>query len=86
MRKERGLGYLTLLKGTAGKTYMICEIRLEEEVKRRLENLGMTQYTKVLLLNKKASGTAVIKVRGTRFAIGKKFAAGIVVEEVDNER
>lgn len=80
------MDYLTLLQGKVGKSYTICEIRLNEEVKRRLENLGMTQHTKVSLLNKKSSGTAIIKVRGTRFAIGKKFAAGIAVKEVRDER
>jgi len=35
----------------------------------------------VTILNKKGSGSLIIKVRGTRLALGKKISEGIVVEE-----
>ena len=43
--------------------------------------LGMTHGTEILVLNKKPSGPMIIKVRGTRFAIGRKFCDGIILEE-----
>ena len=64
-----------------GKTYIVREISLGLEVKRRLEILGMTINSTVEIVNSKRSGTKIIKVRGTRFAIGKKFAEGIEVAE-----
>ncbi len=66
-----------------GKTYIVKEISLGLEVKRRLEILGMTINSTVDIINSKRSGTRIIKVRGTRFAIGKKFAEGIEVVEKD---
>ena len=46
------------------------------------EMLGMTNLTKVIVLNNKKSGSIIIKVRGTRFALGKEFAKGIKVKAV----
>ena len=68
-----------------GKTYIGKEIGLGLEVKRRLEILGMTINSTVEIVNSKRSGTKIIKVRGTRFAIGKKFAEGIEVVEKQAE-
>lgn len=68
-----------------GKTYVVKEIGLGLEVKRRLEILGMTINSTVEIVNSKRSGTKIIKVRGTRFAIGKKFAEGIEVLEKQAE-
>ena len=41
----------------------------------------MTKDTEVHVLNNKKSGSIIMKVRGTRFAIGKRIAEGILVEE-----
>ncbi len=72
---------MRLSEGALGKTYAIKEISLDLPVKRRLEILGMTNDAKVTVLNSKISGTKIIKVRGTRFAVGGKFARQIEVEE-----
>ena len=50
-------------------------------MKRRLQMLGMTKGTEVRILNNKKSGSIIMKVRGTRFAIGRRIAEGILVEE-----
>lgn len=70
---------MTLSDGAIGKTYRVREINLETAVKRRFEILGMTVNSAVTVLNKKRRGAEIIKIRGTRFAIGKEFAEGIVV-------
>ena len=72
---------MTLREGTIGNKYQVKEIQLEEKVKRRLQMLGMTKGTGVQVLNNKKSGSIIMKVRGTRFAIGKRIAEGILVEE-----
>ena len=72
---------MTLREGTIGNRYQVKEIRLEDKVKRRLQMLGMTKGTGVQVLNNKKSGSIIMKVRGTRFAIGKRIAEGILVEE-----
>ncbi len=70
---------MNLLEGEKGRTYKIKSINLEHIVKRRLEILGMTENVDVFLLNKKKRGAVIIKVRGTRFAVGKEFAEGIEI-------
>ena len=72
---------MTLREGTIGNRYQVKEIQLEDKVKRRLQMLGMTKGTEVRILNNKKSGSIIMKVRGTRFAIGRRIAEGILVEE-----
>ena len=64
-----------------GTSHTVCGIELDLKVKRRLQMLGMTHGTKIDILNKKATGPMIINVRGTRFAIGKKFCDGIILED-----
>ncbi len=72
---------MNLSEGIIGNSYAIKNISLDLPAKRRLEILGMTNDAKVMVLNSKKSGTKIIKVRGTRFAVGYKFAQQIEVEE-----
>ena len=72
---------MTLLDGKRGKTYIATGISLANETERRLEVLGLTKNASVLVMNSKRSGAMIIKVRGTRFAIGRKIAEGIQVDE-----
>ena len=37
--------------------------------------------TPVTLMNKKGSGTVIIKVRGTRLALGRRISEGIEIRE-----
>lgn len=65
------------------KIYRVVEVSgLELPVERRLEALGLTEGTSVTILNKKNRGAVIVKVRGTRFAVGQNIAAGIRIEEV----
>ncbi|HAL63436.1 MAG: ferrous iron transport protein A [Firmicutes bacterium] len=64
-----------------GSSYIVLGIDLDLKVKRRLQMLGMTHGTAIDILNKKISGPMIIKVRGTRFAVGKKFCDGIILED-----
>lgn len=72
---------MTLREGIIGNRYQVKEIQLEDKVKRRLQMLGMTKGTGIRVLNNKKSGSVIMKVRGTRFAIGRRIAEGILVEE-----
>lgn len=62
-----------------GKTYTVDRINLKTNVRRRFEILGMTGSAAVTIMNKKRGGAMIIRVRGTRFAIGREFAEGIIV-------
>lgn len=72
---------MILSNAQAGHSYTIEKIELDLRVKRRLQVLGMTHGTKISVLNKKVSGPMIIKVRGTRFAVGKRFCDGIFLED-----
>ena len=65
------------------KTYRVVQVTgLELPVERRLEALGLTEGTSITVLNKKNNGAVIVKVRGSRFAVGNNIAAGIRIEEV----
>ncbi len=65
------------------KTYRVVEVTgLDLPIERRLEALGLTEGTSITVLNKKNKGAVIVKVRGTRFAVGNNIAAGIRIEEV----
>ncbi len=77
---------MTLGESKIGREYRILHINLDERVTRRLEMLGMTRGTGIQVLNKKKNGPLIIKVRGTRFALGRDFARGIVLgDEADGK-
>lgn len=71
---------MVLRNASMGTGYRVEEIRLEENVKRRLQILGLTSGTQVEVLNRKKSGALIIKVRGTRFAVGRQIAEGVEVK------
>lgn len=66
---------------------MLQNICLPFQLERRLEALGMTRETPVSILNRKGKGILIIKLRGTRFALGYNITKNIEVKEgVANER
>lgn len=74
---------MKLLEGEIGKKYIVRSVVVEGAITRRLEALGVNENTQIAVLNKKQSGTMIIKVRGTRLALGKRITGGIEVEEAD---
>ncbi|HJA69887.1 MAG TPA: FeoA domain-containing protein [Firmicutes bacterium] len=64
-----------------GRTYIVENISLPFEMERRLEALGMTQKTPVSVLNRKGKGILIIKLRGTRFALGYNITKNIEIKE-----
>lgn len=74
---------MKLLQGIKGNTYTVTAIDLDDAAKRRFEILGMTLGTAIEIINQKPSGSKIIRLRGTRFAIGRDFAEGITVEPTE---
>jgi len=73
---------MEISKGKVGEIYLVGEIDLDTAEKRRLEILGVTINSKIEILNSKPSGSKIIKVRGTRLAVGERFAKGIKGERI----
>ncbi len=69
-----------LSEGIINNSYIVKNIYLDEAAKRRLEVLGMVGGTPLEILTRKKNAAMIVKVRGTRFAIGREFAQGIEVE------
>lgn len=70
---------MNLTEGKKGEVYQVQSIQLKTAVKRRLQVLGLTDNSKVKIMNRKRSGSMIIQIRGTRFAIGARFASGIMI-------
>ncbi len=70
---------MTLDNGKPGEEYAVKALSLPETVAHRLEALGMTIGTKVAVLENKGRGILVVKVRGTRFAMGRGITRKIDV-------
>lgn len=76
---------MNLLDTEKGCWYRVLDIAEKENVQRRLEALGILSGTRVQILNQKKNGSTIIRVRGTRWALGRDIAGGILVEDCENE-
>lgn len=74
---------MRLYECEVGRRYQVESVMVDEAITRRLEALGVNEGTPVRILNKKGSGSVIIKVRGTRLAMGRKLSEGIGAREVD---
>lgn len=72
---------MTLFEAEKGTAYVVKGLFVEEAVTRRLQALGLNDGTCLTVLNRKKKGALIIKVRGTRLALGKHISSGIEVEE-----
>lgn len=61
--------------------YTVTGMSLPEDMERRLQALGLTCGTRILVMNKKRHGAMIVKIRGTRFAIGRMLAENIETGE-----
>ncbi len=69
-----------LSSAETGRRYIVEKIALPFETQRRLEALGMTHRAPVDVLNRKGKGILIIRLRGTRFALGRNITENIEVE------
>lgn len=74
---------MLLKDAQVGRTYIVEAIHLPFQMERRLEALGMTRQTSTSVLNRKGKGILIVKLRGTRFALGYNITKNITVEEGD---
>ena len=68
-----------LCDGKIGNEYKVEDIDLPVNIEKRLEALGMTRGTSTAVLNSKSRGVLIMKVRGTRFALGRNITKNILV-------
>jgi len=68
-----------LCDGKIGNNYKVSDIELPTNMEKRLEALGMTRGASDAVLNSKSHGVLIVKVRGTRFALGRNITKNILV-------
>ncbi|MDO4312684.1 MAG: FeoA family protein [Eubacteriales bacterium] len=73
---------MVLKEGKNHHTYEVLSIHIELQLERRLEALGLTEGSRITILNNDRRGSLTVKFRGTRFALGKRIADNIEVMEV----
>lgn len=50
-------------------------------MERRLQALGMTRQAEVAVINRKGDGILIVKLRGTRLALGGRITKNITVRK-----
>lgn len=73
---------MTLYEGEKGSTLLVVRMDLPVQTERRLEVLGMLEGTRIVVVNRKKRGAMIVKIRGTRFAMGQSITRHIEVKEV----
>ncbi len=69
-----------LLKDVAaGQSCVVERIDLPFQMERRLQALGMTRQTEISVVNRKGKGILIVKLRGSRFALGYQITKSITV-------
>ena len=76
------MGHINLWDAELKKVYTVENIFLENPISRRLEALGINEGTPVSVLTRKKSGALIVKIRGTRLALGKHITSNIEIKEV----
>ncbi len=72
---------MRLKEGKNEHIYQVRKIDIELNLERRLEALGLTEGSRITVLNNNKKGAVTVKFRGTRFAMGRRIADHIIVEE-----
>lgn len=73
---------MKLYEGKKGSTLRVVYMKLPLQTERRLEVLGMLEGTKITVVERKKKGAMIVKIRGTRFAVGQSITECIEVEEL----
>ena len=72
---------MKLYEGNIGATYLVESVHVDVAITGRVEAIGVNANPRLLVFNNKKSGTMIIKVRGTRLALGRRITGGIDIKE-----
>ncbi len=70
---------MLLSDATKGQVCSVLNLNLPDMLQHRLEALGITQGCSLQILNRKGHGILIIKLRGTRYALGYNITSKIEV-------
>ncbi len=69
---------MPLIIAPIGKEMVVVNCRLEQSLKRHLENLGVLCGSKITVI-KESNGDVIVQVKDARVALNKDLASKIVV-------
>ena len=70
---------MQLSDGKIGDSLRVLSMNLPANMEKRLEALGMTIGSEITVLNSKSDGVLIVKIRGTRFALGRNLTKNVEV-------
>lgn len=73
---------MTLYEGEKGSMLQVIGMNLPVQTERRLEVLGMLEGTRISVVNRKKRGAMIVKIRGTRFAVGESITRCIELKKI----
>lgn len=76
---------MTLKQGKNYTAYQVISIDTPLGLERRLQALGLTDGTRITVLNNDKKGALTVRFRGTRFALGRRIAEHIEVKEAEDK-
>lgn len=71
---------MILSNGKKGEQFTIINIDTELKIKKRLQDMGLTQGIKIKIMSYYSNNAFILNVRGSRVVIGKDIAEKILVE------
>lgn len=77
---------MLLSDAVIGQSCSVVNLNLPAELSHRLEALGMTHQSRLQILNRKGHGILIIRLRGTRYALGYNITSHIEVTPCQGER
>lgn len=72
---------MLLSEGLKGDSFIILSIESEFKIKKRLQDMGLTQGVKVKIMSYYSNNAFILNVRGSRVVIGRDIADKIIVEQ-----
>jgi ferrous iron transport protein A len=72
---------MTLYDGIEKGKYIVESIDLDIKTKKRLQDMGITQGVAIKILSKLGKHAYILRIRGSRVALGKEITANIYVKE-----
>lgn len=71
---------MQLSDGKKGEQFTIINIDTEMKIKKRLQDMGLTQGIRIKIMSYYSNNAFILNVRGSRVVIGKDIAEKIKVE------
>ena len=76
---------MTLYDGLIKKKYVVESVDLELKTKKRLQDMGITPGVSIKVMSKLGTHAYILKIRGSRVALGSDITKKINVKDFDCE-